>query len=71
MKVHSPFKLFGLGQKVFHGWLDQNFDPSLLTNKLSWEKRKKIKMADSKKQRNSKLPILNIFCENFMGWSLA
>ena len=32
--------MFGLGQKVFHGWLDQNFDPSLLTNKLSWEKRK-------------------------------
>ena len=72
-----PVKMFGLGQKL----LDQNFDPSLLTNKL-WlvfmrKKQKKIffwkkkfKMADSKKQRFSKLPILNIFCENFMDRSL-
>ena len=54
----------------------QNFDPSLLTNKL-WHvfmgmKQKKIfKMADSKKQCFSKLPTLNIFCENFMDWSLG
>ena len=28
-----PFKMFGMGQKCGHVWFDQNFDPSLLTNK--------------------------------------
>ena len=32
-------------------------------------KKKKIKMADSKKVRFSKLSILNIFRENFRDWS--
>ena len=32
--------------------------------------KKKIKMANSKKGHFSKPPILNIFCENFMDWSL-
>ena len=52
--------MFGMGQKV---WVDQNFDPFLLTNNfdffhgkkakknllLFFEKKKKIKIAVSKK----------------------
>ena len=56
------------------------FDPSLLTNKLQivfmgkkhnnilfWKKNQNGRL----KQCFSKLPILNIFCENFMDWSLV
>ena len=59
--------LFWAGNQVNH----QNFDPSLLTNTLllvfmRMKQKKKytkkiFKMADSKKQRFSKSPILNIF----------
>jgi hypothetical protein len=43
---------------------NQNFDPSLLTNKLClvfMGMKQKIKMANSKKGHFSKSPILNIF----------
>ena len=69
--------MFGLGQKGLS--LDLNFDPSLLTNKF-WlvfmgkkkeRKKKKIKMADSKKQHFSKLPILNIILWKFHGLVLG
>ena len=32
--VHSPSKCLAWVKKCCHIWLDQNFDPSLLTNKL-------------------------------------
>ena len=52
----------------------KNWVPSILTHNL-WlifmgMKQKKIKIADSKKLSFPKPPILNIFCENFMDWSL-
>ena len=63
--VHSGAKCLAWIKKCHHIWLDQNFDPSLLTNKL-WlvfvgmkQKKRfflKFKMADSKE-----LPIHNIF----------
>jgi hypothetical protein len=66
---------YTLPEKCCHVWLDQNFDPSLLTNKL-WlvfkgMEKKKFKMADSKKLRFSKPPIPNIFFKIFMDWSLG
>ena len=69
--LHSPSKCLAWVKKCSHVWIDLNFDPSLLTNKL-WlvfmgMKQKKIKMADSKKQRFSKSPILNIFLWKFYG----
>ena len=33
-KLTLGWKMFGLGQKCRHFWLNQNFDPFLLTNKL-------------------------------------
>ena len=32
--LHSPSKRLAWVKKCRHVWLDQNFDPSLLTNKL-------------------------------------
>ena len=59
----------------------QNFDPSLLTNKLwlvfmgmkqfFFSKFRKIKMADSRKVHFSKLPILDIFLWKFHGLVLG
>ena len=38
--VHLGAKYLVWVKKCCHVWLDQNFEPSLLTNKLSWEKSK-------------------------------
>ena len=72
--IHSPSRCL-VWIKKCHVWLEQNFDPSLRTNKL-WHvfmgmMQKRIKMADSKKPNFPVRPILNIFCENFMDWSLG
>ena len=50
---HSPSKCLAWVKKCCHVWLDQNFDPSLLTNKL-WlifmgKKQKKIQNGRLKK----------------------
>ena len=81
--TYSPSKCLAWVKKCCHVWLDQNFEPSLLTNKLwlifmgkkqkkkffSW--KKKIKMADSKKVHFSKSPILKIFLWKFHGLVLG
>ena len=76
-KLHSPSKCLAWVKNCCHIWLDQNFDPSLLTNKLwlnfmgkkqkknFFFEKKKFKMADSKKQRFSKSPILKKFSRKF------
>ena len=65
--IHSP-------SKCCHVWLDKNFDPSLLTNKLltcfhgneaNFFWKNKFKIGDSKKLSFSKSPILNIFSWKF------
>ena len=47
--VHSPSKCLAWVKKCHHIWLYQNFDPSLLTNKL-WH------VVMGMKQKNSKWP---------------
>ena len=76
--IHSPQECLVWVKKCCHVWLDQNFEPSLLTNKL-WlifmgKKhffflflKKKFKIADSKKVHFSKSPILKIFLWKFHG----
>ena len=56
--LHSPSKCLAWVKKCCHVWLDQNFDPSLLTNKL-WlifmgKKQKKIFFL-KKKIQNGRL----------------
>ena len=74
--LHSASKCLAWVKKCCHVWLDQNFDPSLLTNKL-WlifmgkKAKKKFKMADSKKAHFSKSPILKIFSRKFLRWVLG
>ena len=69
LQLHSPSKCLAWVKKCCHVWLDQNFDPLLLTNKL-WlifmgKKQNKFKMADSKKTHFSKSSILKIFLRKF------
>ena len=81
--IHSPSKCLAWVKKCCHVWLDQNFEPSLLTNKL-WlifmgKKQKKYFFFEKK---NSKWPtqkkcifqnrqFSKFFCENFMDRSLG
>jgi hypothetical protein len=52
--IYSPSKCLVWVKKYYHVWLDQNFDPSLLTNNLllvfMGMRQKKIKMANSKNE---------------------
>ena len=57
--LHSPSKCLAWVNKCCHVWLDQNFDPSLLTNKL-WlifmgKKQKKNSFFEQKKIQNGRL----------------
>ena len=81
--LHSRSKCLVWVKKCCHIWLDQNFDPSLLTKKLwpfymrmkqkkKFFFRKKIfKMADWKKAYFPKSPILKIFSRKFHGLVLG
>ena len=57
IELHSPSKCLAWIKKCHHVWLDQNFDPSLLTNKL-WLifMGKKQKKNFFSKKKNSKWP---------------
>ena len=81
--VHSRSKCLVWFKKCCHIWLDQNFDPSLLTKKL-WPffmrmkqffffffEKKNFKMADWKKAYFPKSPILKIFSQKFHGLVLG
>ena len=82
-KIHSWSKCLVWVKKCCHIWLDQNFDPSLLTKKL-WPfymrmkhfffffvRKKNFKMADWKKAYFPKSPILKIFSRKFHGLVLG
>ena len=69
--INSPSKCLVWVKKCCHLWFDQNFDPSLLTNKL-WlvfkrKFKKKSKWRTQKKLSFSKSPILDICFWKFHG----
>ena len=71
LPIHSPSKCLAWVKRCHHVWLDQNFDPSLLTNKL-WlvfmeMKQKKIFW---KKNQNGRLFIDKCYRCFLFAWAL-
>ena len=72
MYIHSPSKCLAWVKKWCHAWLDQNFDPSLLTNKLwlVFVGMKQKKKFYEKKIQNGRLKKTEFF--NFAkSWAIS
>ena len=60
--LHSPSKCLAWVKKCRHVWLDQNFDPFLLTKKLIFmRKKQKKKFFSKKKIQNGRLKKSSFF----------